>query len=260
MMSVSQRFSLQGYASIVTGAATGLGEAMAAALADMGSNIVIADVNRAKAESAADEIRSARGVKVVVVQADVTVPEEGERVVETAMRDFGKIDVLINNAGIVRNAPAEDMAFEDWQDVIRVNLHGVFLMSQHVGRVMIRQRKGSIINISSMSGMIVNTPQCQCAYNASKAGVISLTKSLAAEWAKHAVRVNTIAPGYMKTELTRPFFETGGELIDRWMQLTPMGRPGTPDELGGIAVYLASDASSYVTGSVITVDGGYTVW
>ncbi len=111
-----------------------------------------------------------------------------------------------------------------------------------------------------MSGLIVNTPQCQSAYNASKAGVIALTKSLASEWAPHGVRVNAIAPGYMKTELTRPYFDQGGDMIDRWMSMTPMGRPGTPDELGGIAVYLASDASSFATGSVFTIDGGYTAW
>ncbi len=258
-MSVKEKFNLSGYCSIVTGGAAGLGKAMAEALADMGSDIVIADLNLTLAEKTAEEIRK-KGVQVLVVESDVTNIDDAGKIVKSALEKFGKIDVLINNAGIVKNAKAEEMSFQDWYDVINVNLNGVFIMSQAVGREMIRRGKGSIINISSMSGIIVNTPQCQCAYNASKAGVISLTKSLAAEWAPYNVRVNTIAPGYMKTELTKPFFEQGGGLTDRWMEMTPMGRPGTPDELGGIAVFLASEASSYATGGVFVIDGGYTVW
>lgn len=259
-MSVKDRFNVNGYCSIVTGAATGLGKAMAGALAEMGSHIVIADLNQPSAEQAAEAIRSDHGVQVLTIRADVTRPDDVNRIVEQTVDAFGKIDVLINNAGIVRNAKAEELSLEDWRDVINVNLTGVFLMAQAVGRVMIRQQKGSIINISSMSGIIVNTPQGQCSYNASKAGVIALTKSLAAEWAPYGIRVNTIAPGYMKTELTRKFFDQGGDITERWMQMTPMGRPGVPDDLAGIAVYLASEASAYATGGVFVVDGGYTVW
>jgi Dehydrogenases with different specificities (related to short-chain alcohol dehydrogenases) len=259
-MSIKEKLSFCGYASIITGGATGLGKAMASALAEMGSDIVIADINRDKAENTAEQFRRQFGVRVVVIEANVCKPEDAERVREETVREFGRIDVLINNAGIVRNAKAEEMSYQDWLDVLDVNLNGVFLMSQAIGREMIRQRKGSIINISSMSGIIVNTPQCQIAYNVSKAGVISLTKTLAAEWAPYGIRVNTIAPGYMKTELTEKFFQEGGQFIDRWMSMTPMGRPGMPDELQGIAVYLASEASSFTTGGVFTVDGGYTVW
>ena len=259
-MGIKVKLSLQGCVSIVTGGAAGLGRAMAAALAEMGSHIVIADINREKAEHTAGEFRRQFGVKALVIEANVCSPEDAERVREETVREFGRIDVLINNAGIVRNAKAEEMSYRDWLDVIDVNLNGVFLMSQAIGREMIRQRKGSIINISSMSGIIVNTPQCQVAYNVSKAGVIALTKSLAAEWAPYGVRVNTIAPGYMKTELTEKFFREGGQLIDRWLSMTPMGRPGRPEELQGIAVYLASEASSFATGGVFTIDGGYTVW
>lgn len=142
--------------------------------------------------------------------------------------------------------------------MINLNLNGVFLVAQAVGRQMIKQGHGNIINTSSMSGLIANKPQEQCSYNASKAGVIMLTKSLAMEWSKYNIKVNTIAPGYMKTELTKPFFEKGGAMIDDWMGFTPMGRPGLPEELGGIVVYLASDASSFAQGSVFTIDGGYT--
>ncbi|WP_135557131.1 SDR family oxidoreductase [Paenibacillus cymbidii] len=259
-MGIMEKLQLRGYATIVTGGAVGLGRAMAAALAEMGSDLVIADLNRGNADKAAAELREQYGVRAHVVEADVSKPEDAERVCAETLREFGKIDVLLNNAGIVKNAKAEEMAYQDWLDVINVNLNGVFLMSQQVGRQMIRQGKGSIINISSMSGIIVNTPQNQVAYNVSKAGVISLTKTLAAEWAPHGVRVNTIAPGYMKTELTDKFFREGGALIERWMSMTPMGRPGVPDELQGIAVYLASEASSFTTGAVFSIDGGYTAW
>jgi len=256
-----EKFNLKGKCAIVTGAATGLGKAMANALADAGANIVIFDINKEKAEKTAEEIRK-KNVEVMVVKADVTSYDEISSGVKKVLEKFGKIDILINDAGIVRHVKAEEMSLKDWNDVINVNLTGVFIVSQIVGKVMIEQKSGSIINISSMSGLIVNTPQCQCAYNASKAGVILLTKSLATEWAGYNVRVNTIAPGYMNTELTAMFIkdERNKPTVDRWMQFTPMGRVGEPEELGGIAVYLASDASSYVTGSVFTVDGGYTAW
>lgn len=257
-MHIMEKFRLEGRCSIVTGGAVGLGEAMARALAEAGSNIVIADLDPDRGEQTAAALREL-GVQALFVQADITRPEDAARIVEKTRQTFGAIDVLINNAGIVRHAKAEEMSLEDWNAVMNVNLTGVFLMSQQVGKVMIEQRRGSIINISSMSALIVNTPQAQCAYNASKAGVIALTKSLAAEWAEHRVRVNTIAPGYMKTELTRKFFEEDGGMVRQWMERTPLNRPGTPDELGGIALYLASEASSFATGGVFVVDGGYTV-
>jgi NAD(P)-dependent dehydrogenase (short-subunit alcohol dehydrogenase family) len=259
MMNILEKFAMKDYCSIITGGATGLGKAMAEGLADMGSHIVIADRDRSRAEQTAEAMHAEKGVRVLAIEADVTRPEDVQRIVEESLAAFGKIDVLVNNAGIVRTAKAEDMSFQDWSDVINVNLNGVFLMSQAVGRVMIQQQKGSIVNISSMSGIIVNTPQGQCSYNASKAAVISLTKSMAAEWASHSVRVNTIAPGYMKTELTKHFFEQGGGITDLWMERTPLGRPGIPEDLAGIVVYLASEASSYATGGVFVVDGGYTV-
>ena len=258
-MGVMEKFDLKGRCSIVTGAAMGLGKAMAEALADAGSDIIIADVNKEAAEKTAGEL-SRFGTKVTAIRCDVTNPGDAELLVETAMGTFSRIDVLINNAGIAKHVKIEDMKLEDWRRIMDVNLNSVFIMSQVVGQVMIRQKKGSIINIASMSGLIVNTPQCQCAYNVSKAGVIMLTKSLASEWAEHGIRVNSIAPGYMKTELTRPYFEGNGEMVQRWMDFSPMKRPGTPDELQGIALYLASEASSFVTGSVFSIDGGYTVW
>ncbi len=258
-MSVMDKFDLRGRCSIVTGAAMGLGKAMAEALAEAGSDIVIADINMEAAEATAAEL-SRIGTRVTAMRCDVTNPDQAEQLSESVLETFGRIDVLINNAGIAKHVKIEDMKIEDWRTIMDVNLNSVFIMSQIVGRVMIRQKRGSIINIASMSGLIVNTPQCQCAYNVSKAGVIMLTKSLASEWAEHGIRVNSIAPGYMKTELTRPYFEGNGEMVQRWMDLSPMKRPGTPDELQGIALYLASDSSSFVTGAVFSIDGGYTVW
>ena len=258
-MGVMEKFNLKNRCSIVTGAAMGLGKAMAEALAEAGSDIVIADINMEAAEATAAEL-SRFGTTVTAMRCDVTNPDQADQLVLSVMKAFGRIDVLINNAGIAKHVKIEDMKLEDWRIIMDVNLNSVFIMSQVVGRVMIRQKKGSIINIASMSGLIVNTPQCQCAYNVSKAGVIMLTKSLASEWAEYGIRVNSIAPGYMKTELTRPYFEGNGEMVQRWMDLSPMKRPGTPDELQGIALYLASDSSSFVTGTVFSIDGGYTVW
>jgi len=259
-MSVLDQFKLDGYCSIVTGGATGLGKAMAKALAEAGSDIVISDINFEEAEKTIGEMKSL-GVKAAAVKGDVTIPEDCERVVGFAVKQFGKIDVLVNNAGICKHEKAENMRYEDWLKVINVNLNSVFLMSQAAGQHMIRQRKGSIINISSMSGIIVNTPQGQCSYNASKGGVIMLTKSLAAEWVKHNIRVNTIAPTYMETELLQELMRTGDkEMIQKWKDLTPMGRFGKPEEMGGMVVYLASEASSLATGSVFVLDGGYTIW
>ena len=257
-MSILDKYSLKGQVSIVTGAAMGLGKAMAEALAQGGSNIVIADINISEAQNTADELMRNEGIKAIAIKMDVTQEDQVNSMVDKVMEQFGRIDVLFNNAGIVINEKAENTSFENWKKVMDINLNGVFLVSKAVGNLMIQQKKGSIVNISSMSGLIANTPQCQASYNSSKAGVIMLTKSLAMEWAPHNIKVNTIAPGYMKTELTKPFFENGEGMSEKWMNMTPMGRPGQPEELGGIALYLASEASSFVTGAVFSIDGGYT--
>lgn len=256
-MGVKEKFSLAGKCSIITGGLRGLGLAMAKALAEHGSNIVIADINDQSSEEILQIFQNHYGVSAHFVQADVTNETQVQQLVKSAVEHFGHIDVLVNNAGVAYVENAEDMSFESWKRVIDVNLNGAFLVAREVGKQMITQQNGSIINISSMSGMIVNTPQNQCAYNASKAGVIMLTKSLAVEWAKHNIRVNSIAPGYMNTVMNHNYLRGREKTYEKWLELTPMRRLGEPEELGGLAVYLASEASSFVTGSVFNVDGGY---
>jgi len=259
-MNVLDMFSMKGKASVITGAAQGLGKAYAEGLASAGSDIVIADINLALAEETAAAIAEEYGVKAIAVKCDVTDPADNEALVAKTVEVFGKIDVMINNAGIVIHVPAENVTTEQWNKVIDVNLNGVFYGCRAAGNQMLKQGFGNIINTASMSGIIVNTPQDQASYNSSKAGVMHLTRSLACEWAEKGIRVNAICPGYMKTDMTKTFFEEGGEWVDKWMAMSPMKRPGEPDELKGIILYLASDASTFTTGACIPVDGAYCCW
>lgn len=255
---VLDKFSLAGDVGIVTGGGQGLGRVFCHAFADVGADVVIAEVNPETGPATADEIR-AKGRRALFVQTDVRERDSVEAMVDQTLAEFGKIDFLMNNAGITKWGDAEEVTEEDWRDVFDVNLNGLFFCCQAVGRYMIERRHGRIINIASMSGLIVNRPQPQASYNASKAAVIHLTKSLAAEWAQYNVRVNAIAPGYMATAMATPFFDDP-DYGDVWIDSIPMKRPGEPEELGPMAVFLASEASSYVTGAVMVVDGGYTVW
>ncbi len=255
-MDVREMFDLRGEKAIVTGAAQGLGEQIALGLAEAGADIAVVDINIDGAVRVAESIRNI-GRESISIKADVTKVSDVENMVKMVKDRFGEIDILVNNAGIVNNLPAEQITKEEWDKVIEVNLSGVFLCAQVVGREMIKQKKGNIINISSMSGLIVNRPQPQIHYNTSKAGVIMITKSLAGEWAKYNIRVNAIAPGYMRTPLVDKVFPKYGK---GWSSLTPMGRIGNPSEIKGPALFLASRASSFVTGSVLVMDGGYTLW
>lgn len=258
-MSVLDLFRLDGEVAIVTGGAQGLGEQMCVGLAEAGASVVVADLNLEKAQKVAEHIRTL-GVSALAVKVDVTKKAEVEAMVQKTLEQFGKVDVLVACAGVGQWMKAEDMPEEDWKRVLDINLNGVFFACQAAGRAMIKRRKGSIITISSMSGIIVNTPQAQAHYNASKAAVIMLTKSLAAEWAPYNVRVNTIAPGYMETQLVADLLKQCPEYGELWRKLTPMGRLGRPEEIKGPCVFLASPASSYLTGSVLVMDGGYTIW
>ena len=255
-MRVSSSFGLEGEVAIVTGAAQGLGEQMAIGLGEAGANVVVADINLEGATKVSDDIKKL-GVDSLAIKIDVTEPTQIRMMTNTLIEKLGKIDILVNNAGIVNNFPAEEMPQGEWDRLMQVNLTGVFLCAQIVGKKMIKQKKGNIINISSMSGIIVNRPQPQIHYNVSKAGVIMLTKSLATEWAKYNIRVNAIAPGYMRTPLVDKVYPIYGK---DWVKYIPMGRLGEPPEIKGPVVFLASRASSYITGNVLVMDGGYTAW
>lgn len=255
---ILDKFSLAGQVGIVTGGGQGLGKVFCHAFAEAGADIVVAEANAATGPQVVDEVK-ALGRRALFAPTDVRDPQSINAMVTKALAEFGRIDFLMNNAGITKWCEAEKVPVEDWRNVMDVNLNGVFYCCQAVGQHMIERRGGRIINIASMSGLIVNRPQPQTSYNTSKAAVIHLTKSLAAEWAPYNIRVNAICPGYMGTAMAKPFFDDpnyGGV----WMDLIPMKRPGDPEELGPLAVFLASEASSYMTGAAVVIDGGYTAW
>lgn len=255
-MGILERMRLDGKATFVTGGARGIGKAIATAIAEAGSDVAIVDLDIEEAKKTAEEIAKL-GVKTIAIRTDVTNEEEVDQMIETILAAFGKLDVAFCNAGICINAPADEMTYEQFKKVVDINLNGVFLTSRAAAKVMLKQGKGSIINTASMSGHIVNVPQPQCAYNASKAGVIMLTKSMAVEFAKKGVRVNSISPGYIGTDLILEA-EHLKALIEKWNSLSPVGRLGRPDELQAIAVYLAGDASDFTTGSDFMIDGAFS--
>jgi len=250
-VSVLDAFRLDGRVAVVTGGNRGLGFAFARALGEAGAKVAIAARDEEKSAEAAGELG------VLAVPLDVTDQASVDAMVERVTDELGPVDVLINNAGTCFHRPALEVPDEEWRQVWDVNVDGLWHCSRIVGAQMVERRRGAIVNVGSISAMIVNRPQMQPAYNASKAAVHQLTKSLAAEWAPHGVRVNALAPGYTKTEMApvdEPRFRR------HWIEDAPMERYATPEELGPSLLYLASDASSFVTGSVLVVDGGYTLW
>ena len=255
-MKPSVLFDLSGSVAIVTGGARGLGKIIALALADAGADVVIADVLTSLSEEVVKEIE-AGGSRALGVKLDVTNANDVQEMAGKVTDHFGRIDILINNAGIQCISAAEDFPLEDWNRVVNINLTGVFLCSQAVGKIMINQKKGKIINISSLFGTI-GSPHGAAAYNSSKGGVINLTKSLAVEWGKHNINVNAIAPGIIETELTRKRLEDK-EYFDLWINRTPLERIGKPEDLSGAIIYLSSGASDFVTGNTIMIDGGYKI-
>jgi NAD(P)-dependent dehydrogenase (short-subunit alcohol dehydrogenase family) len=255
-MAVLDAFRLDGKVAVVTGGNMGLGEAFIHALAEVGAHVVIAARTRERSEAVASDVRAAGGT-AVAVDVDVTQPNQVERMLAEVTERLGPVDVLVNNAGLCYHRPALEVSPAEWREVFEVNVNGLWYCAQTVGRQMVERQQGVIVNVGSISGMIVNRPQMQPAYNASKAAVHQLTKSLAAEWAPSHVRVNAMAPGYIKTAMApvdRPEFRR------HWIEDTPMVRYALPAELGPTLVYLASDASSFMTGAVLVIDGGYTLW
>ena len=256
-MGIIESMRLDGKAVYVTGAASGIGKCSAMAFAEAGADVAVVDINYEGAVAVAEEIAAKTGRKTIAIACDCTNEEQVEAMVAKVVETFGKIDACHNNAGICINEYAENMTYAQWKKVIDVNLNSMFLCCTAVGRQMLKQGYGSIVNTASMSGHIVNVPQPQCAYNASKAGVIMLTKSLAVEWAKKNVRVNCISPGYIGTELIMNN-EGLKPLIEKWNAMAPLGRCGKPEELCSLIVYLAGDSCAFTTGSDVLIDGAFT--
>ena len=249
------RFSLAGKNAVVTGGAQGIGKVVAHALAEQGANIALIDLNVASALAA--EIAAAHGVRATALTCNVTDPAQVADAIAGAAAELGPLDLLFNNAGIVLHKAALECTPEDFTNVVNVNLNGIFFVAQAFARHLVAQgRPGNIVNTASMSGTIVNIPQKQASYNASKAGVEHLTKSLAVEWADLGIRVNSISPGYIATEMTGTVRE---DWRQAWVGMIPFGRMGTPEELAGAVIYLLSDAASYTSGANVIIDGCFTV-
>jgi sorbose reductase len=254
-MSVLDLFDLRGKTALVTGGSSGIGKTVALAYLQAGAQVAVAARNSDALHKVADELTTATGAGVLPIRCDVTQPGQVTSMVETVTAELGGIDIAVCNAGIVSVAGMLDMPSEEFQRIQNTNVTGVFLTAQAAARAMVEQgRGGVIINTASMSGHIINIPQQVSHYCASKAAVIHLTKGMAVELAPHQIRVNSVSPGYIRTELVEPLADYHAQ----WEPKIPLGRMGRPDELAGLYVYLASAASSYMTGSDIVIDGGYT--
>jgi NAD(P)-dependent dehydrogenase (short-subunit alcohol dehydrogenase family) len=252
------RFRRDGGRAVVTGAASGIGLEICRAMGGAGAAIVMLDKAGDEVLRRRDELKAA-GINATAYACDVTKPDDVGALASRIEAERGPVDVLVNSAGIAVLHAAADCAEEDWRRVIDVNLNGTFWPSRVFGAQMLRRKCGSIVNLGSMSGTIVNRPQHAASYMASKGAVHMLTKALAAEWAQDGVRVNAIAPGYVATEMTLKMRERPAR-FDVWLDMTPMRRCGEPSEIAAAALFLASPASSYVTGAILSVDGGYTIW
>jgi len=252
MTDYRRKLDLSGKTALVTGAGQGIGAAIAMALAQTGADVHCTDIDVTRAEATAATLPTGRAAGMH--RLDVT----DTTALQALADNLPALDILVCNAGVVTNTPADEMDDDEWQKVVDVNLTGVFRTCRAFGRKMIANGKGSIVNVGSMSGQIVNWPQPQCHYNATKAAVHHLTKSLAVEWAPRGVRVNAVAPTYINTPLIASVAEGSAELVERWLGMTPMGRLGEPGEIASVVQFLASDASSLMTGSIVSVDGGYT--
>ena len=256
-VNVKQLFDLTGRVAIVSGGSMGLGLQMAEGLAEMGATLVVCARKKERCEEAADALRR-RGVQTLALGCDVKDKAAIQQVVDETLAKFGRIDILVNNAGVSWGAPVEDMTLEQWDKVLSTNLTGTFLFCQAAGKAMVAQRSGKIINIASVAGLGGASAELEAiGYHASKGGVIAFTKDLACKWAPHNIQVNAIAPGWFPTHMSGWVIE---HHKDSLLAKIPLGRFGGDHDLKGAAVFLASDASAYVTGHVLVVDGGQTAW
>ena len=258
---ILERFRLDGRVALVTGGGQGIGRAYAHALGEAGAAVAVDDLVGSRAETVAAELR-AKGIDALAIEADVRRPEQAQRMVAEVMARWGRLTIAVNNAGIGGWVPAETETEAEWDGMMNTNLKGVFLCAQAEAQVMLPAGYGKIVNTASMSGHIVNTPQKQSAYNISKAGVLHLTRSLAAEWAPRGVRVNSISPGYTRTQLVDDLLKTpeGQQVLPTWMAFTPAARLGEVTDLQGAIVYLAAEVSDFMTGADLVIDGGYCAW
>ncbi len=252
-MHIFDLFKLEGKTAIVTGGGRGLGAQIAKGFAEAGANVVVCSRKLETCEEMSEEIKQL-GVDSLALKCDVTNPEDVRHVVEKTLEKFGTIDILVNNSGATWAAPVEEMPLEAWNKVMNVNVTGTFLMSQEVGKVMIKQKRGKIINIASVAGLM-GTPSIMqtIGYSTSKGAVITFTKELAVKWGKYNINVNAIAPGFFPTKMTKVLIERGKDEI---LAGTPLNRLGQDADLKGAALFLASSASDYITGDILTVDGG----
>lgn len=253
-MNVKDLFDLTGKTAIITGGGRGLGEQIATGFAEAGANVVLCSRNKQACDEVASKIEGL-GVRALSIKCDITNPSDVQEVVNETFREFGSIDILVNNSGASWGAPAIDMPLEAWHKVMNVNVTGTFIMSQTAARIMIEQGYGKIINIASVAGLGGTDPRVldTVGYNTSKGAVITLTKDLAVKWGQHNIHVNAIAPGFFPTKMTKGVLAQGENPI---LDSTPLKRLGSDDDLKGAAVFLASKASDYVTGNILVVDGG----
>lgn len=259
-MGVFDKFRLNGRRALITGGTRGLGLEMAKALAEAGADLVLVGREIDSLAKASNEL-GAFGHAVASVQANVGIPAEAERMCREALEKHGPIDILINNVGGRRiSVPTEQTPLEDWQRIVDLNLTSAFLCCKLIGGSMVARKRGTIINIASISGIIVNRGIFGRAYETTKAALTSFTRTLAVDWAPYNIRVNAIAPGGFLTDPNRRWFVEKPELRATFEGMIPMGRLGDPPEIGPLALYLASDASSYMTGATVVIDGGYTLW